>query len=47
MDGSAEHCVGSSAGHRPTPKFLGTLNNHSDHPIGGGGCLGHLHFLER
>ena len=27
---------------RPTPKTLGFLNNCNDHPIGGGGCLGHL-----
>ena len=25
VDGSAVHCVGSAAGHRPTPKILGSL----------------------
>ena len=42
QDGSGTHCVGSVAGHRPWPKFLGDLNSDIDNPIGGGGCCGHL-----
>ena len=33
---------GRTAGRRPWPKTLGDLNNCSDDPNGGGGCLGHL-----
>ena len=42
MDGSAAHCVRSAAGHRPTPKFLGDLNNSSDNALWGEACLAPL-----